>query len=149
MRAGVDGLRDLLDDLEISRVYETAPRYVTEQPEFLNACCVGRTRMTVCQVLEGLKHIERLAGRRSGGVRYGPRPLDLDLLLFDEAVVEKPDLIVPHPRLHERSFVLVPLAEIAPNWLVPAHAGQPATTVASLARASDLVGITRTDVDLS
>lgn len=149
LRQAVAGLRDLLDDLRVSRVYETAAMYLEDQPDFLNACCTGRTRLTARQLLSALQDLERGAGRRSGGQRYGPRPLDLDLLLYGEEVIDAPDLVVPHPRLRERPFVLAPLAELAPDWMVPSHSGGPAVRVEDLATAAGAAGIETTDIELS
>lgn len=149
LRFALRHLRRLLSDLEVSSVYETAPRHVIEQPDFLNACCAGATKLTPRQLLSDLLHIERLAGRRRRTTsRYGPRPLDLDLLLYGECIVDTPDLSVPHPRLHERPFVLVPLREIAADWWVPEVHGIPGRTVAELADASPSAGVERTDIEL-
>jgi 2-amino-4-hydroxy-6-hydroxymethyldihydropteridine diphosphokinase len=119
--------------LRCSRVYETAPVHVTDQRPFLNACCVGETRLTPRQLLSHLQDAERAAGRDRSGPRFGPRTLDLDLLLYGTECVETDDLVVPHPRLRDRAFVLVPLAEVAGDWMVPATDAGPAETVAELA----------------
>lgn len=98
----------------VSAVYETDPVGYEEQPAFLNAVARIRTGLAPVAVLAGLLRIEADLGR----VRTfpnAPRTLDLDLLLYDDLVLASPDLILPHPRLHERAFVLVPLAEIAPG----------------------------------
>lgn len=152
LRTGLASLRRIVDEVEVSPVYETEPVHVAEQPAFLNACCVGRTRLKARQLLSALQDIERLAGRRPGGVRFGPRPLDLDLLLYGGFVIEDSDLIIPHPRLHERAFVLMPLADVAPNWEVPSHGGRTVATVVTLARActeQDRQGVSRIDEELS
>lgn len=149
LRFGLSALRQLLCDVVVSRVYETEPREVVEQPRFLNACCVGKSRQTPRQLLERLKHVERLAGRRCAGPRYGPRVLDLDLLLHGTSVIETPDLVVPHPYLRERPFVLVPLAELVPHWVVPASGGRAAATVADLAQAAGARGVELTEIELA
>jgi 2-amino-4-hydroxy-6-hydroxymethyldihydropteridine diphosphokinase len=141
-----DGLRTLrrfVDDLRVSSLYETEPRYVVDQPSFLNACAAGVTRLTPRQVLAQLQDGERAAGRRRGGAKYGPRELDLDLLLFGRLVLREPDLVVPHPHLRVRAFVLVPLAEIAGDWIVPACRGSPAESVAALATRVGSEGVMR------
>ena len=135
-------------DLAVSGVYETEPVLFEAQGPFLNACCVGLTRLTPHQLLSELQDAERRAGRRCGGPRYGPRELDLDLLLYGEETVESEHLVVPHPGLRERAFVLAPLAEIAPEWVVPAGEDQPAATVAELAEAVGRIGIERTELKL-
>ena len=99
-----------------SSLYSTAPVGVADQPRFLNAVAALETKLTPRQLLEELLRIERAFGRdRSGEVRNGPRTLDLDLLLYGDRVMEEAGLEIPHPRLTERLFVLVPLAEIASN----------------------------------
>ena len=112
-------LQSRLADQRCSAVYESPPMYVEDQPLFLNACCVGETELTARSLLEALQKLERQAGRSSGGRRFGPRELDLDILLFGEQVIQEADLLVPHPRMAERAFVLRPLAEIAGDWLHP------------------------------
>jgi 2-amino-4-hydroxy-6-hydroxymethyldihydropteridine diphosphokinase len=105
-----------------SAVYETPPMYITDQPPFLNAALRVRTALTPRTLLEALLSIERDLGRdREGahGQRFGPRPIDLDLLLVEGEVDTTPSLQLPHPRMVERRFVLAPLAEVAPNWLHP------------------------------
>lgn len=148
LRVGLRALRGLLDDVRVSSVYETRPVHLADQPSFLNACCVGRTRLTPRQTLAELKHVEKLAGRTRGGLRYGPRVLDLDLLLYDERYLREPDLVVPHPRLRERAFVLIPLREIAADWRVPGDERDPAPSVRELAAAVDPDGVTRTALQL-
>lgn len=119
LRAAVGHLSEMLDDVECSGVYETEPVHVLEQPRFLNACCVGRTDLTPRQLLGRLASIERAVGRQDAGIRFGPREIDLDILLYGDEVVSTEDLTIPHPRLHERAFALIPLAELAPNWRHP------------------------------
>ena len=88
--------------------------------EYLNSCVVVRTSLGARELLAGLHEIERERGRdRAAEERWGPRTLDLDLLVYGDAVIDEPGLTVPHPRLHERRFVLEPLAAIAPEMMVP------------------------------
>ena len=102
----------------VSSIYETAPVGLTDQPDFLNLVVSVRTTLSPRELLDALLNIENKMGRVRT-VRWGPRVIDLDLLLYGDAVVETPELTVPHPRLSERSFVLMPLAEIAPNLVLP------------------------------
>ncbi len=129
----------LLEDTRWSRVYETAPMYVEEQPTFLNACCTGRSGADPYELLDSLKEIEREAGRQRSGKRFGPRTLDLDLLLYGGRRIAGERLEVPHPRLSERPFVLVPLREIAAEWVVPGLG----RSVDELAAALDVQGRAR------
>lgn len=145
LRAGVVCLRELLDDLRCSAVYETDPVGRIEQPPFLNAACVGHTRLTPRQLLSSLQDAERRSGRRREGPDGGPRTLDLDLLLYGDRVIDEPGLAVPHPRLRDRSFVLVPLRDIAADWWVPAAGGKAARTVAWLAEAAGTAGVDGTN----
>lgn len=106
--------------LRVSDFIETAPVSEIPQGPYLNAAAVFETSLSPRELLTTLLAIERAEGRdRSREQRWGPRTLDLDLLLYDEHVIQEPGLQVPHPRLHERQFVLEPLAAVAPNWLVP------------------------------
>jgi len=109
--------------LRASRVYRTPAWGQRDQPDFLNAAATLETTLAPRQLLEALFAIEQRFGRdRSGAAeRWGPRTLDLDLLLYGDAVVDEPGLRVPHPHLHERAFALVPLAEIAPAAPIPGH----------------------------
>lgn len=148
LRFAVRGLRRLLDHMVVSGVYETAPVHVPDQPAFLNACCVGTTFLEPEDLLGRLAVLERQAGRSPGGRRFGPRTLDLDLLLYAERVIERPDLTVPHPRMRERAFVLVPLAEIAADMIVPARDATAARTVGELAASVPSTGVVRTAIEL-
>ena len=102
---------------KISSVYDTEPIGNVEQPRFLNLVCQAYTRLTPEALLALAKGIEKKLGRT--GKSSGPRPIDIDILLFGEQVVENPELIIPHPKMVERAFVLVPLAEIAPDLTHP------------------------------
>lgn len=102
----------------MSSLYETAPVGLTEQPDFLNQVVSVRTTLSPRQLLNALLHIENKMGR-TRTIRWGPRVIDLDLLVYGNAQVEMPGLTVPHPRLRERAFVLTPLAEIAPALILP------------------------------
>ena len=106
--------------LRASRLYRTPAWGVTEQPDFINAVAAVETALSPRDLLDALLAIERSFGRtRLGGERWGPRTLDLDLLLYGDAVIDEPGLRVPHPHLHERAFALLPLAEIAPEATIP------------------------------
>ncbi len=101
-----------------SSLYETEPWGVREQPRFLNAVCCGETALEPAALLALAKRIEGQLGRVAGR-RWGPRPVDIDILLYGDLVLETPELTIPHPRLGERAFVLVPLGEIAPELRLP------------------------------
>lgn len=102
--------------LRVSRIRETEPLGPSDQGKYLNAVAQVETTLTPTDLLEALQEIERRLGRdRSREERWGPRTCDLDVLLIDEAVIETEELTVPHPRMHERRFVLEPLAEVAPD----------------------------------
>lgn len=104
----------------VSTVIETPPEGPIEQGPFLNAVIEARTALAARALLDGLHAGERERGRdRRSEQRWGPRTLDLDLLVFGTSVISQPGLAVPHPRLHERRFVLEPLAEIAPDLVIP------------------------------
>jgi 2-amino-4-hydroxy-6-hydroxymethyldihydropteridine diphosphokinase len=127
-----------------SSLYSTAPMGFAEQPRFVNAVVELETEFEPRALLEGLLTIEQEFGRdRAAGFANGPRTLDLDILLFDERVLSEPGLEIPHPRLAERSFVLIPLNEVAPQAVVPGVAktvGQLLTRLIEAAKAeSDAV----------
>ena len=102
----------------VSPCYESAPAYVFDQPRFYNLVCCATTALTPLALLHELKRIELALGR-TPGPRFGPRVIDLDLLFYANSMIETPELTLPHPRLAERAFVLVPLAEIAPDFVHP------------------------------
>ena len=102
-----------------SGLYRSAPWGRLDQPEFVNAAAAIETALSPQALMQALLAIERDAGRDRGGERWGPRILDLDLLLYGALTLAEPGLQLPHPHLHERAFVLLPLAEIAPHLEVP------------------------------
>jgi 2-amino-4-hydroxy-6-hydroxymethyldihydropteridine diphosphokinase len=123
--------------LRRSRLYRSPPWGIVEQPPFVNAVAEIETALTADALLAALLDIERGAGRtRDPARRWGPRELDLDLLLYGDRRIESPGLNVPHPRIGERAFVLVPMAELAPETLVPGQG-----RVADLLRAIDASGV--------
>lgn len=129
LRAAVAQLGERLAVERLSSVYETEPAYYQEQPRFLNMVCRARTALAPEELLGFLKELERRIGRRPS-VRFGPRVIDLDILLYGDRTVDLPDLAIPHPRIAERPFVLVPLGEIAPALELPGAGA----TVAELLR---------------
>jgi 2-amino-4-hydroxy-6-hydroxymethyldihydropteridine diphosphokinase len=103
-----------------SSLYTTAPVGLIDQPDFINAAALLETELSPLDLLRGLLAIEKSFGRdRSTTPPKGPRTLDLDLLLYENEVLSDPDLMLPHPAMHERRFVLEPLAEIAPDLQHP------------------------------
>ncbi len=102
-----------------STLRETEPEDLLDQPRFLNGAAVVETDLSPRQLLARLQLIECELGRRRAGPRFGPRVIDLDLLLYDDLVMSAPELEIPHPRLHLRRFALEPLAELEPDLVVP------------------------------
>jgi 2-amino-4-hydroxy-6-hydroxymethyldihydropteridine diphosphokinase len=99
--------------------YRTPPWGVTDQPEFVNLCLIVETALSPHALLERAQAVEKALGRdRSKDARWGPRTIDIDLLAYDGLQIDEPDLQLPHPHMFERAFVLVPLAEIAPDRVV-------------------------------
>jgi 2-amino-4-hydroxy-6-hydroxymethyldihydropteridine diphosphokinase len=121
VRAGIEALVEL-PDTRLSRcssLYRSEPIGITEQADFVNAVCQLATDLDPHGLLRRLLAIEAQHGRVRPSERWGPRTLDLDLLLYDDLALVTPMLVLPHPRLHERAFVLYPLAEIDPALVVP------------------------------
>jgi 2-amino-4-hydroxy-6-hydroxymethyldihydropteridine diphosphokinase len=117
-------LLEALDGVHVTAVSEfreTEPVGYLDQPRFLNAAAELETTLAPGELLSSLLDVERALGRTRDGPRFGPRTIDLDLLLVDGIVVEEPGLTVPHPRLHERRFALEPLADLDPELIVPGH----------------------------
>jgi 2-amino-4-hydroxy-6-hydroxymethyldihydropteridine diphosphokinase len=98
-----------------SSLFSSSPRDTVDQPDFLNAACVLEIDLEPETLLAELKVMERELGRDPEGIRFGPRLIDLDILAIEGVCLDEPDLVIPHPRLHERRFALEPLAELAPG----------------------------------
>ena len=118
LEAALAALPPAVRVVERSSIYETAPWGITDQPAFLNMAVKGETKLAPRALLARLKHLERDLGRQPS-VRYGPRLIDIDILFYDDLMLDSPGLTIPHARLHERAFVLAPLAEIAPDFIHP------------------------------
>lgn len=101
-----------------SKIYETPPWGYTDQPAFLNMAVKCETDLDAASLLKRLKQIEAQVGRMES-FRWGPRQIDIDILFYDDLVLESESLTIPHPLLHERAFVLVPLVDIAPDFVHP------------------------------
>ena len=119
--AALRGALELLGDdvVAVSSFRETDPIGYLDQPRFLNAAAAVETALEPRAVLDRLLEVERELGRTRDGARFGPRTIDLDLLLYGDRVIDEPGLVVPHPRLADRRFVLEPLAELDPDLVVP------------------------------
>ena len=126
--------------LAASSLYRSAPVGYAAQPDFVNAVAKLQTRLAPRELLDALHIIEKRHGRRRS-VRNAPRTLDLDLLLYGTLIVHEDGLTLPHPRMHERAFVLLPLAEIAPHAPLPGHG-----SVSQLLAQVDRSGVEKLDV---
>lgn len=102
-----------------SSLYRSEPFGGVEQPDFVNAAAALITQLSAGELLRELQNIENKCGRERGDVQWGPRTLDLDLLVYSDHEIDETDLIVPHPGISERNFVLLPLGELAPELHVP------------------------------
>jgi 2-amino-4-hydroxy-6-hydroxymethyldihydropteridine diphosphokinase len=126
LQFGLDGLAARAGRVvAVSPVYETEPVGGPPQPEFLNAVVALETELSPRELLGVAKALEAEAGRERPDPekRWGPRPLDIDILMVGELRIDEPDLVVPHPRIHQRAFVLAPLADVAPDLVVAPTAG--------------------------
>jgi 2-amino-4-hydroxy-6-hydroxymethyldihydropteridine diphosphokinase len=103
----------------ISRFYLTEPMEYSDQPWFVNAAAKIRTNLAPVDLLAVLKSFEVRYGRVDSGIRFGPRPLDFDIIFYNDLIIETESLIVPHPRMHNREFVLRPLNDLAPELIHP------------------------------
>jgi 2-amino-4-hydroxy-6-hydroxymethyldihydropteridine diphosphokinase len=118
LATAITGLRKTVDLDAISSLYETEPIGYLEQPRFLNMVCRGKTQLSPQDLLIYAKALEQAGGRQTT-LRNGPRTIDIDILLYDHAKITQRDLVIPHPRMSTRAFVLIPLAEIAPDLVEP------------------------------
>ncbi len=138
LRAATAAIAAHMQLVASSPIYETEPWGYTDQPPFLNQVLAVETDLSPAALLTWLKRLERDLGRQPT-FRYGPRVIDLDILLYDDLVLQTPTLTIPHPRLHERAFVLVPLADLAPDLVHPVLG----RTIADLLLAVDRRGVRR------
>jgi 2-amino-4-hydroxy-6-hydroxymethyldihydropteridine diphosphokinase len=125
LRRALDSLRESLGELRVASLYRGPAVSALPQAAFLNTAAIGSTALSPEALLAIAKALEMAAGRRPGP-RFGPRPLDIDLLVYDDLRSPAPELTLPHPRLAERRFVLAPLAEIAPDLPIPGLDASPA-----------------------
>lgn len=119
LRVAVDRLSELGRIVRVSSMYETRPVGNTDQPDFINAAVEFCTELAPEELLDKIKSIEQLAGRDLSAARWTARPLDIDILMYGMRSISTDRLVIPHPRLSEREFVLAPLCEIAAGALVP------------------------------
>ena len=120
IRKAVEALRDLPQThvIRVSSLYDTDPVGETEQPPFLNAVAWVETELPARELLWQMLLIEKRMGRVRSR-RWGPRPIDLDIVFYDDQIIDEPDLSVPHPEAHRRAFVLLPLVELDPDFRHP------------------------------
>ncbi len=118
LRAAIEALPPEINVNAESKIYETPPWGVEHQPAFLNMAVKCETDLDAASLLKRLKQLEVRLGREKT-FRWGPRLIDLDILFYDDLVLESETLTIPHPRLNERAFVLVPLTDIAPDFIHP------------------------------
>jgi len=111
-----DGHTHVLDQ---SRFYETEPVDYLDQPWFVNGVVKAETDLDPFQLLEALKKVEKCLGRKKKSIRFGPRILDLDILLYDDRIIDSIRLVIPHPRMHQRRFVLQPICDIEDGLVHP------------------------------
>lgn len=120
IRSALNELKKKHKIAAVSRAYITKPLYFTEQKSFLNLVVKIETNTAPLQLLKEINNIEAALGRnRDKETRYGPRSIDIDIILYNDLVMDSPQLSIPHPRMHERAFVLIPLLEIAPELHCP------------------------------
>jgi 2-amino-4-hydroxy-6-hydroxymethyldihydropteridine diphosphokinase len=119
IRAAVDWLGARHEVEAVSRLWDTSPRDLEDQPPFRNAAARVRSDLAPREMLDEAKRLEAELGRDPGGVRFGPRVIDCDLLLWDGGVYADDRLVIPHPRLQERRFALLPLLDLDPDLALP------------------------------
>jgi len=135
-------LRQYLAIERVSACYETAPVEYTAQPDFINVACQASTDLPPRELLRFVKQVEQRMGRLAT-FRYGPRLIDVDILLYDDLVLDTPELAIPHPRMAERAFVLAPLADLAPGLRPPGMS----LSISEMLERVDRAGIELYDVE--
>jgi len=138
LHAAIRAFPPVVQVLIESHIYETPPWGYENQPAFLNMVVKATTDLEPGALLSFLKQIEGELGRKQN-FRWGPRLIDLDILFYDDLVIDTPPLVIPHPRLHERAFVLVPLSDVAPNLIHPILG----KSIQELLKGGDIQGIER------
>lgn len=118
LQAAITALEPEVHPLECSPIYETPPWGYLDQPNFLNQVVMAETELSPGELLRYLKEIEKDLGRQDSFLN-GPRKIDLDIIFFDDAVIDSPPITIPHPRMDDRGFVLLPLADLAPEFKHP------------------------------
>lgn len=136
LKEAISSLSPQMDVLAKSKIYETPPWGYTDQPKFLNQVVKVKTYLDPEPLLKHLKRLEIALGRQAT-FRNGPRLIDIDILFYDDLILETPTLVIPHPRLHERGFVLMPLMDIAPDLVHPVQR----QSISEMLASCDLNGI--------
>ena len=136
----VDAVRRISTLVKVSSTYETAPAGWESQPQFLNAACVAWTRLDPFELWDSMRRTQTAVSGERAFVN-GPRALDIDVLLWGDAVIDAPGLAIPHPRLADREFVLRPLAEIAPGLLHPVLKTSVLDLLARISRTGQVNGL--------
>lgn len=111
-------MNQFITNIKRSKIYETAPWGKIDQDDFLNMCISGETNLTPLELLKTVKEIEKKVGRKEREI-WGPREIDLDIIAYKDLILKTKDLTIPHPYLTERQFVLLPLSDIAGDWIHP------------------------------
>ena len=119
LQSAIKKLSEIIDIKKTSSIYQTEPTDYEEQPNFLNLVIEAETNLSPEELIKSTQKIQKELGTKEKAVRYGPRIIDIDILFYNDLIMKKENLTIPHPRLHERAFVLVPFAEIAPGWIHP------------------------------
>ena len=141
LRAAVEEIGRSARIIVTSGVYQTEPMYYERQGPFLNCALAIETNASPSELLSRLKAIEEHIGRRPGGPRYGPRKIDIDILFYGDVVSSDPALSIPHPKIAERAFVLVPLVEIRPRLVHPESGKTVAQMLAALGSTEGVVRV--------
>jgi 2-amino-4-hydroxy-6-hydroxymethyldihydropteridine diphosphokinase len=138
LERAIAGLGEVMVVTAVSPIYQTPPWGLTDQPDFLNLCLAATTSLTPLDLLHFTQQLEKDLGRVKTA-RWGPRLIDIDILFYDNRILHSDKLVIPHPEIAQRAFVLIPLADIAPDLVHP----QTGQTVAEMITAVDAAGIER------